>query len=124
MQLLLERAGREFVFPGRVMRSVERQVGISLAELTVQQRIDYVQCTFARADNWLGWSDSHVPDRPLRSFFDVLALGAMGYYRVIEYAPAWVRLPAMPIIGATRWLLSFFPRMPRPIPSDSMKSTT
>ena len=124
VQLLLERAGREFVFPGRVMRSVERQVGISLAELTVQQRIDYVQCTFARADNWLGWSDSHVPDRPLRSFFDVLALGAMGYYRVIEYAPAWVRLPAMPIIGATRWLLSFFPRMPRPIPSDSMKSTT
>ncbi|MDT4868396.1 Cellulose synthase catalytic subunit [compost metagenome] len=122
--LLLERAGREFVFPGRVIRTVERQVGISLAGLTLQQRIDYVQCTFARADSWLGWSDSHVPDRPLRSFVDVLVLGATGYYRVIEFAPTWVRRPVLPVIGATRWLLSFFPRMPRPLSPDQLKSTT
>ncbi|MGL4315105.1 MAG: UDP-forming cellulose synthase catalytic subunit [Pseudomonas sp.] len=124
VMLLLTRAGREFVFPGRVMRTVGRQVGISLVDLNLQQRIDFVQCTFARADNWLNWSDNHVPDRPLRSFFDVLVLGATGYYRVIEFAPAWLRWPLLPLISASRWLLSFLPRMPRPIPSDPLKSTT
>ncbi|MDF3934425.1 UDP-forming cellulose synthase catalytic subunit, partial [Pseudomonas citronellolis] len=124
VQLLLERADREFVFPGRVIRAHGRNVGISLAELDQQQRIDYVQCTFARADNWLGWSDSHVADRPLRSFLDVLALGALGYYRVLEYAPAWIRLPAQPLTAAARWLASFRPRAPHPIPTDLRKSPT
>ncbi|WP_394559519.1 UDP-forming cellulose synthase catalytic subunit [Aquipseudomonas alcaligenes] len=124
VMVLLQRAGREFVFPGKVMRTVGRQVGISLVGMSLQQRIDYVQCTFARADNWLGWSDSHVPDRPLRSFVDVLALGITGYYRVIEFAPAWLRTPVLPLIRLVRWLLSFFPRMPRPIPLEPMKSTT
>ncbi|MFZ5960799.1 UDP-forming cellulose synthase catalytic subunit [Pseudomonas knackmussii] len=122
--LLLERADREFAFPGRVIRTQGRNLGISLAGLDQQQRIDYVQCTFARADNWLGWRDSHVPDRPLRSFVDVLALGVLGYYRVVEYAPAWLRLPFRPLALAGRWLLSFRPRLPRPLSPDLRKSTT
>lgn len=124
VMLLLDRAGREFVFPGRVIRGHGRDVGISLAGLDLRQRIDYVQCTFARADNWLGWRDSHVPDRPLRSFLDVLALGVLGYYRVLEYAPAWLRLPIRPLTAAARWLASFRPRTPQPIPSALRKRTT
>lgn len=124
IMLVLERGDREYVFPGQVVRARGRNLGISLAVLDQQQRIDYVQCTFARADNWLNWTDAHVPDRPLRSFFDVLALGFTGYYRVLEYAPAWIRLPLRPMAAVARWLASFLPRAPHSISPDLRKSST
>ena len=85
------------------------------------QKVDYVQCTFARADAWLNWNEDFVPDRPMHSFLDVLRLGASGYYRLYEHLPVWLRVMARPFLRVVLWLLSYVPRFAKsePFPSSS-----
>ncbi|MCD5979540.1 UDP-forming cellulose synthase catalytic subunit [Pseudomonas quasicaspiana] len=119
VSLLMQRGEREFLFSGIVSRSHKNFIGISLNELSAQQKIDYVQCTFARADAWLNWSEDFAPDRPLHSFIDVLSLGARGYYRLYQYLPAWLRTIARPFVTTCAWLLSYVPRFAKSEPYSS-----
>jgi cellulose synthase (UDP-forming) len=112
VSLLLQRGQREFLFPGVVCRSHKNFVGISFTQLTGQQKIDFVQCTFARADAWLNWGEDFAQDRPLHSFLDILKLGAKGYYRLYEYLPAWTHVVIGPFQRLLAWLGSYLPRMP------------
>ena len=120
VRLLLSRGQREFAFNARVTRIVGRHVGLTFEGLSQQQRIDLVHCTFARADAWLGWQDTHEVERPLRSFVDVLKLGGVGYLRLVEHAPGWLRQPLLPVRDLVRWLGSYLPRTPRPLPSTNL----
>ena len=52
---------------------------LQLLPLTNQQHIDFVQCTFARADTWALWQDSFPEDKPMESLLDILKLGFRGY---------------------------------------------
>ena len=49
------------------------EVGLQLLPLTNQQHIDFVQCTFARADTWALWQDSFPEDKPMESLLDILS---------------------------------------------------
>jgi len=118
VSLLMQRGEREFLFPGIVSRNHKTFIGVALNELSVEQKIDYVQCTFARADAWLNWNEDFEPDRPLHSFIDVLKLGATGYKRLYQYLPTWTRTLAAPLLRSCAWLLSYVPRFARP-PSSS-----
>jgi cellulose synthase (UDP-forming) len=120
VRLLLSRGQREFAFNARVTRIVGRHVGLTFDGLSQQQRIDLVHCTFARADAWLGWQDKHEVDRPLRSLVDVLKLGGVGYLRLIEHTPSWLRERLQPIRQLTRWLGSYLPRTPQPLSSTNL----
>ena len=66
----------------------------------------------ARADAWLTWRPSLGNEYPLRSFFDVLRLGGLGYRRLLEYAPAWLHGVLHPVWLLVGWLFSFVPRTP------------
>lgn len=125
VSLMIHRGPREFLFPGYICRSHNTFVGISLTGLSTRQKIDFVQCTFARADAWLNHGKNFVPDRPLHSFIDILKLGGNGYYHLCEYLPAWVRRTAGPSVRLLRWIASFLPRMPAQAPfSTAPLSTT
>ncbi|SQI80298.1 cellulose synthase catalytic subunit [Klebsiella oxytoca] len=52
VKLLLKRGQQEYAFPVRVARVNGSEVGLQLLPLSNQQHIDFVQCTFARADTW------------------------------------------------------------------------
>lgn len=121
VSLLMQRGEREFLFSGIVSRSHKTFIGIALAQLSDDQKVDYVQCTFARADAWLNWNEDFVPDRPMHSFIDVLRLGASGYYRLYEYLPVWLSVMARPFFRVVLWLLSYVPRFAKsePFPSSS-----
>ena len=121
ISLMMQRGTREFLFPGYISRSHKNFVGISFTALSAQQKIDFVQCTFARADAWFNWGEKFTPDRPLHSLVDILKLGGTGYYRLYEYLPAWVRRIAGPPLRMVRWLASFLPRTPlaAPLPNSS-----
>lgn len=67
------------------------EVGLKLMPLTTQQHIDFVQCTFARADTWALWQDSYPEDKPLESLLDILKLGFRGYRHLAEFAPSSVK---------------------------------
>ena len=115
--LLLGRGGREFAFPCTFSRRFGRQVGVRFDDLDQQQRVDFVQCTFARADAWLTQGGQHGEERALRSFADVLRLGARGYLRLFEYAPGWLRQLLRAASRLARWLGSFLPRLPAAAPA-------
>ncbi|MGX1021546.1 cellulose synthase (UDP-forming) [Pseudomonas sp. Y3 TE3536] len=117
VRLLLNRGQREFAFQACVTRTVGYHVGLVFHDLSQQQRIDLVHCTFARADAWLGWHEQHEADRPLRSLVDVLKLGGVGYLRLVEQLPPWLRAWLRPLRTLARWLASYRPRTPRPFPS-------
>lgn len=68
------------------------EVGLQLMPLTKKQHIDFVQCTFARADTWALWQDSFPEDKPLESLLDILKLGFRGYRHLAEFAPSSVKL--------------------------------
>ena len=86
VNLLLKRGQQEYVFPTQVARVMGNEVGLKLMPLTTQQHIDFVQCTFARADTWALWQDSYPEDKPLESLLDILKLGFRGYRHLAEFA--------------------------------------
>ena len=113
VSLIVQRGNREFMFPATLTRSSGLFMGLSLATLTPQQRVEFVQCTFGRADAWLDHNSEFEADRPVQSLREILTLGVKGYYRLYEYLPAWVRHIARPFMRILQWLGSFLPRMPK-----------
>ncbi|OXY83414.1 UDP-forming cellulose synthase catalytic subunit [Oceanimonas doudoroffii] len=112
VSLLLRRGEREHVFPGVVSRSHDHVLGIHFARLSREQRIDFVQCTFARADAWLDWLEPRR-ERPLQSLLEVFAVGGRGYARLWRFLPRRLRFACEPLLALLRWLGSFLPRWPQ-----------
>ena len=46
------------------------------------QRVQLVQCTFARPDAWLNWKATHDADRPLQGLQEIALLGLGGYVKL------------------------------------------
>ncbi|MCJ8087346.1 PilZ domain-containing protein, partial [Staphylococcus aureus] len=86
VNLLLKRGQQEYVFPTQVVRVTGNEVGLQLMPLTTKQHIDFVQCTFARADTWALWQDSFPEDKTLESLPDILTMGFRGYRKLEEFA--------------------------------------
>lgn len=124
ISVLMQRGVREFLFPGTVTRSQKGTISIRFAEMSVQQKIDFVQCTFARADAWLGWREAFKPEQPLYSFIGILKMGGRGYRRLFSYLPSWASRLINPVLRVLRWLASYLPRVPTHSPSTSSEPVT
>lgn len=111
-RLLLKRGQQEYAFPVRVARVNGSEVGLQLLPLTNQQHIDFVQCTFARADTWALWQDSFPEDKPMESLLDILKLGFRGYRHLAEFSPPSVKVVFRALTSLVAWIVSFVPRRP------------
>ncbi|MGB3392549.1 MAG: UDP-forming cellulose synthase catalytic subunit, partial [Stenotrophomonas sp.] len=117
--LLLGRGHHEFAFAAMVQRSVGARLGLLLRFDNEQQRVDFVQCTFARADAWLDWHAGYRPMSLPRSLWSMLALGWRGFRRIGDFTPIDFERPAHWSRRAMRWLASFAPQRPLPYnPAD------
>ncbi|WP_313353433.1 UDP-forming cellulose synthase catalytic subunit [Kosakonia cowanii] len=112
VSLLLKRGQQEYAFPATVARVNGNEVGLQLLPLTTKQHIDFVQCTFARADTWALWQDSFPEDKPLESLLDILKLGFRGYRHLAEFAPSSVKVIFRSLTVLVSWVVSFIPRRP------------
>ena len=112
VNLLLKRGQQEYVFPAQVARVMGNEVGLKLMPLTTQQHIDFVQCTFARADTWALWQDSFPEDKPMESLLDILKLGFRGYRHLAEFSPPSVKVVFRALTSLVAWIASFVPRRP------------
>jgi cellulose synthase (UDP-forming) len=112
VNLLLKRGQQEYAFPATVARVNGNEVGLQLLPLTTKQHIDFVQCTFARADTWALWQDSFPEDKPLESLLDILKLGFRGYRHLAEFAPSSVKVIFRSLTALVSWVVSFIPRRP------------
>ncbi|WP_075182483.1 UDP-forming cellulose synthase catalytic subunit [Pantoea sp. 1.19] len=108
--LLLRRGQQEFSFPCRVQRTFGRRVGIRLHNLTTEEHIEFIQCTFARADTWALWQDGFPEDKPVQSLLDIVVLGFKGYIRLAEYGPPQLRAVFGAATRLLAWLASFLPQ--------------
>lgn len=117
--LLLKRGAKEYAFPARVMRVQDKRAGLQLEEMTPLQHINFMQCTFARADTWALWQKDYPEDNPLKSMYFIFKLGFRGYRQLIEFLPTPVKVILRLMITFVSWIYSFFPRIP---PATSQKA--
>ena len=115
VSLMLMRGHREFVFRASVTRCNDLFAGLSLTHMTQAQTIEFVQCTFGRADAWLDHNSGFKADKPVKSLRQILALGVEGYRRLFRYLPAGVHATIQPLLRIFQWLGSYLPRMPLPL---------
>lgn len=108
--LLLDRGQQSFSFPARVIRISEDSIGLQMAPMSTRQHIDFIQCTFARADTWALWQDSFPQDKPLESLIDILKLGFRGYRHLAEFGPVSLRYVFRSMTALIDWVVSFIPR--------------
>jgi cellulose synthase (UDP-forming) len=110
--LILRRGQQEYAFPCQVSRAYGINIGVQLLNMSAQQKIDYIQCTFARADSWALREDMFPTDKPLSSFKNVVGMGIKGYARMLDLLPRSFR----PLVAGGRrsiaWLRSIAPRTP------------
>lgn len=76
---------REFVFPARVVVSRDVVVGVEFEGLDLQQQMNLVQCTLARADAWLDWSEHREVDHPLTGLKEIMFHSMKGYQHLGYY---------------------------------------
>ncbi|NBI53071.1 UDP-forming cellulose synthase catalytic subunit [Photobacterium alginatilyticum] len=107
IEVTLHRSSEEITFKCMVIYRDEECVGLKLCPLTTKQEIDFVQCTFARADNWLIWKKQYQPDRPMNSFKSVLMVGVKGYEKLLENSPSVIKKAYLSLKSAIGALLSY-----------------
>ena len=110
LHTILSRGDQSFVFPMKVVYSQGDIIGLQLMDLDVQQQIDYVQCTFARADTWAQWQSDYNVDRPLLSLIRVIQIGGEGYRRILMHGPFLIRTLSSVIYQFGRVLYSLKPQ--------------
>jgi len=76
---------REYVFPAKVVFTQGVEVGVEFETLDLQQQMDLVQCTLARADAWLDWGENRDIDHPLTGLKEIFyhsmrGFGHLGHY--------------------------------------------
>jgi cellulose synthase (UDP-forming) len=79
VKLVLQRGMDEFEFDAKVTLNRGDRIGLSFEPMSTQQSIDFVQCTFARADSWVVWGDKRKFDKPLTSLREVAWMGLSGF---------------------------------------------
>lgn len=110
--LLLRSGQREQEFAAKVQRVFGHKLGLELEPMAQQQSIDFIQCTFARADTWSLWQQRLGKDRPLHSLLDITLLGWGAYWRLARSSP--LEPICILLEKLARWLLSFVPRRVSP----------
>ncbi|GAC1423330.1 MAG: hypothetical protein NVSMB62_19690 [Acidobacteriaceae bacterium] len=66
------------VLPAVVVALEGRVLRAKFDRLTLPELEALTMILYARADRWLGWSETREPDRPVRSFLRILRLAARG----------------------------------------------
>lgn len=84
VRLGLSRGLEEFEFVAKITANRGNRLGLQFEPMTTRQAMEFIQCTFARADNWATWSDKRKPDKPMKSLKDVLGLGILGLSILIK----------------------------------------
>ncbi|WP_371929420.1 UDP-forming cellulose synthase catalytic subunit [Photobacterium sp. CCB-ST2H9] len=110
LEVVLSRGNQSFVFPAIIAFARQGMLGLQLDRLSTQQRIDYVQCTFARADTWAKWQQSYASDKPLSSMQAVLQVGLDGYRRLVRHGPKILATVVQIVLSVIDVIRSLRPR--------------
>ena len=114
VSISLWRGNDEHCFAALVATCNDDNLRVRWDQHSLEQQKLLVQCTFARADTWVSWSDGRPTDRPLAGLVEVLLVGLLGYRRMIAFAsPSFVRI-IRSITAVVDFTGSLLPRHPTP----------
>jgi cellulose synthase (UDP-forming) len=82
LQVSLRAGQQEHSFAAQVLISHTDTLGVQFEPLDHRQKIQLVQCTFARPDAWLNWKETHDADRPLLGLREIALQGLQGYVKL------------------------------------------
>ncbi|MDF0604983.1 UDP-forming cellulose synthase catalytic subunit [Neisseriaceae bacterium TC5R-5] len=115
LSVSLQAAGQHFSLPGRVVFAKGKRVSLRFNHLSLAQEMALVQCTFGRADAWLGPQERPPEHTPLHGAQDVVRLGSRGLLQAVQsLGPQFTWLASTLL-----WLASLLPRQPLPVPEQS-----
>lgn len=112
VQVSLWRGSEEHIFPARVAALTDTQLRLRWELTTQAEEMALVQCTFARADAWVTWSEGRRRDRPLEGLREILGLGVRGYRRLLEHSAPYLEQPLSRLQHSHQWLRSLLPQRP------------
>lgn len=110
LDVVLQRGNEELIFPLHVVYAKDGVLGTRLPSLSVRQTIDYVQCTFAKADTWVHWKESYEEDVPVISMGQVVCAALQGYSRLLRNSPKPIPQVYAVVIWMVSGLATFRPR--------------
>ncbi len=82
---------QEHSFSAQVLISKPQVLGLQFEDLSHRQRVQLVQCTFARPDAWLNWKETQDADRPLQGLKEIALLGLAGYWKLGQSLRGYAR---------------------------------
>lgn len=88
--VLISRDEREFAFPARIASINENFVDVLFENLTLQQQLDYIQCTYSRSDAWLLWQQNLSQEKLLLNIKAIIMAGLYGYIILARKLPEFI----------------------------------
>ncbi len=88
--VLISRYEREFAFPARIVSINHDFVDVLFENLTLQQQLDYIQCTYSRSDAWLSWQQNFSQEKSLSSIKTIIMIGLYGYIILARKLPKFI----------------------------------
>lgn len=110
VQVTLHKASQEFTFDCHVTFLNRNIIGLKLQEMSKEKQIEYVQCTFAKADSWSMSSAGYTQNKPLDSLKSVLLVGVKGYYRLFDLSPEIIKKQFKYLSRIGLFIESYLPR--------------
>lgn len=84
LTLTLERGQGRSSFTATIVALEADSCRLKLEKMSLAKQVEYVQCTFARADLWSRWQQGYRPDQPFNSLVQILKAGSVGYYQLMR----------------------------------------
>jgi len=83
VQISLYLQDDEHMFPAKVVFQGESHTGLVLGEMSPRDEMAFIQCTFARADAWVGsWGRKRL-DAPGLAAGQILRIGMLGFHNMM-----------------------------------------
>lgn len=102
--------GRFYRFQGEVRFLNELRAGVMVKLTTREQNIEYIHCTFARADRWSHSFENLPQDSLLHGIHTLILFGLNGYLKMIRNAPAGFRQALQLVLSTLMLVFSLFPQ--------------
>ncbi|MFN0300442.1 MAG: UDP-forming cellulose synthase catalytic subunit [Burkholderiales bacterium] len=80
VEVVLYRGDREFSFAATVAHRARDQIGLRINPMPPAEEAQFLQCTFARADAWVNWTQGRARDKPLKGLAEVIAASLGGVW--------------------------------------------
>lgn len=90
VHVVIPRSDQEFVFPGRVITANQGCFDVLFENLTPQQQLDYIQCTYACSDTWLSSRQNFSQEKPLSSAKTIIMVSLYGYIVLARALPKFI----------------------------------